>query len=261
MYELPFGKHPGLSGYLGRGWQVAQFSRFRAASLSRSLQEHSAPTRVRISRTARMSPEQKSRYPADARIPSDSSTPRLLSHSRSEHTATQAGTPLLVPVSSSWDSSVVKNFSISEGHQLQFRFEAFNVTNHPNWDTPGLNLDRPDFGKIRSTRTAMRELQIALKYIFNLARKPPAGAAKAEDRANCVSICRTKRRPIVADSYLPQTAIWGTGSQTHLAGDPSQSESGERRSGRPAKRFKRPRSPRGVECVRNASVAASPQHR
>jgi hypothetical protein len=66
---------------------------------------------------------------------------------------------------------VLKNFRIMEGHRLQFRFEAFNFPNHPNWGSPGSSWGRnaatPDvgFGRIRGTGT-MRQLQFGLKYVF-----------------------------------------------------------------------------------------------
>jgi hypothetical protein len=65
-----------------------------------------------------------------------------------------------------WDFSTQKNFRVAEGQQLQFRFEAFNFANHPNWGNPGFELLSSDFGVIRSTRTNMRELQFGLKYVF-----------------------------------------------------------------------------------------------
>ena len=53
-----------------------------------------------------------------------------------------------------------------EKHTVQFRFEAFNFANHPNWGNPEPTRTAPTFGQIRSTRTNMRELQVALKYMF-----------------------------------------------------------------------------------------------
>lgn len=65
-----------------------------------------------------------------------------------------------------WDFSLTKNTQIREGHSLQFRFEAFNAANHPNWNPPASNIRAPaTFGRITSART-MRELQLGLKYIF-----------------------------------------------------------------------------------------------
>jgi hypothetical protein len=66
----------------------------------------------------------------------------------------------------SLDASLIKTFHVTEGHTLQFRLEAFNALNHPNWGLPGANMSAADFGKIRQTRTAMRELQVAAKYVF-----------------------------------------------------------------------------------------------
>jgi hypothetical protein len=61
---------------------------------------------------------------------------------------------------------VARTFKILESHSLQFRLEAFNLTNHPNWNTPSANAQTPStFGVITSART-MRQMQVALKYSF-----------------------------------------------------------------------------------------------
>jgi hypothetical protein len=79
---------------------------------------------------------------------------------------------LMGPSTISWDFSTLKNFPIREGHQVQFRFEAFNFPNHPNLGNPNINWGSrdpakpgPNFGTIRSMGT-MRELQFALKFVF-----------------------------------------------------------------------------------------------
>ena len=64
------------------------------------------------------------------------------------------------------DFSLLKDTRIRERHTLQFRFEAFNLPNHPNWNPPGVNVLSPaTFGVVTSART-MRDLQFSLKYIF-----------------------------------------------------------------------------------------------
>jgi Carboxypeptidase regulatory-like domain len=73
---------------------------------------------------------------------------------------------LISPGMFQWDFSVHKEFRFLERQAVQFRFEAFNFSNHPNWGNPGANLSMSNFGKISSTRTNMRELQFALKYMF-----------------------------------------------------------------------------------------------
>jgi len=66
-----------------------------------------------------------------------------------------------------WDFSLLKNFRLpSESRYLQFRFEAFNFPNHPNWGNPNTNVTSADFGRIAGTRGTMRNLQFALKYVF-----------------------------------------------------------------------------------------------
>ena len=73
---------------------------------------------------------------------------------------------LIGPGIISWDFSALKNVRVREGHQVQFRFEAFNLPNHPNWGLPNASRLSPGFGTIRNTRTDMRDLQFGLKYVF-----------------------------------------------------------------------------------------------
>jgi len=73
---------------------------------------------------------------------------------------------LIGPGLINWDFSILKNFRIAEGHELQFRFEGFNFANHPNWAPPNTSRTSAGFGQIAGTRVNMRELQFGLKYIF-----------------------------------------------------------------------------------------------
>ena len=64
------------------------------------------------------------------------------------------------------DFSTLKDFIVTENFRVQFRFEAFNAPNHPNWGLADGNVTSPNFGKIRSTRTDMRDLQFGLKLLW-----------------------------------------------------------------------------------------------
>jgi hypothetical protein len=72
------------------------------------------------------------------------------------------------------DASVVKNTSLGERLNVQFRAEAFNVLNHANFAPPIDNqtvFDQdgnpvPGAGQIDQTQTPAREVQFALKLIF-----------------------------------------------------------------------------------------------
>jgi hypothetical protein len=52
-----------------------------------------------------------------------------------------------------------------EGHQLQFRFEAFNATNTPNWGAPATGVGTPTAGRINQAEDP-RRIQFSLKYYF-----------------------------------------------------------------------------------------------
>jgi hypothetical protein len=69
------------------------------------------------------------------------------------------------------DTSLAKNFSVTEQVNLQFRAEAFNVFNHPNFASPNPvvfsgNSYNSSAGSITATSNASRQIQFALKLLF-----------------------------------------------------------------------------------------------
>jgi hypothetical protein len=72
------------------------------------------------------------------------------------------------PGFSNLDSSVFKYFNFTETVRLQFRAEAFNTTNTPQFGQPGnLNFTSPvGFSSITSTRNNPRLIQFALKLFY-----------------------------------------------------------------------------------------------
>ena len=65
------------------------------------------------------------------------------------------------------DLSLFRDFPIGERRSLQFRAEAFNVTNTPTWGIPVNDLNNPaQLGSITSTRSTERQLQLSLKLYF-----------------------------------------------------------------------------------------------
>lgn len=63
------------------------------------------------------------------------------------------------------NASLLKNTRINERINLQFRAEAFNLFNHPNFDLPDNFLGSPTFGRITSARDP-RHIQFGLKLLF-----------------------------------------------------------------------------------------------
>jgi hypothetical protein len=64
------------------------------------------------------------------------------------------------------DVSVFRNFTIGESKKLEFRMEAFNVTNTPVFAAPSNDVSDSNFGHVSSTLNTERQLQLALKFYF-----------------------------------------------------------------------------------------------
>ena len=84
---------------------------------------------------------------------------------------------IYAPGFQSWNAALQKGFHVIPGHEnhvLTFRAEAFNFTNHPNWDTPSndgamSNPTSGTFGQVTTkgqTYASDRQLQFSLRYAF-----------------------------------------------------------------------------------------------
>jgi len=64
-----------------------------------------------------------------------------------------------------FDVSLQKEIGIRDSRRLQFRAEAYNLLNRPNFNIPNRTAFTPNFGQISSAQDS-RQLQFALKLLF-----------------------------------------------------------------------------------------------
>ncbi len=65
------------------------------------------------------------------------------------------------------DLSLFKSIPITERYRFQFRAEAFNIANTPQWGIPDYTQGDPNFGQITSTQpNSQRHVQFALRFMF-----------------------------------------------------------------------------------------------
>jgi hypothetical protein len=63
--------------------------------------------------------------------------------------------------------AIKRSFALPwEQQHLDFRLEAFNSLNSPQFSSPGTSLGSSSFGKISAVSIDNRELQLAMKYVF-----------------------------------------------------------------------------------------------
>jgi hypothetical protein len=64
------------------------------------------------------------------------------------------------------DFSLFKNFHVRERFQIEFRAEAFNMTNTPVFSAPGTTVNGANFGIITGQSNVPRNVQLGLKVLF-----------------------------------------------------------------------------------------------
>ena len=65
-----------------------------------------------------------------------------------------------------WNISLLEKFSITEQTGFEFRADAYNFVNHPNWNNPDYNPTSSTFGKVTSKSDSSRQLQLSLRFFF-----------------------------------------------------------------------------------------------
>ena len=186
-YELPFG--PGKSflngeGILGKlvgGWQVNGIMRYQTGTPLGVSAPQSNPTYGSVSTTSggvtAAIPQTADRVAGvPMTLSTDNFNPRTDRYLNPDAFALPAGvfgnTAQLIeglygPTSKNEDMSLIKKIRISDGVNLDLRFEAFNVFNRVVWGNPSTNRGTPQtFGVISSQGNSPRNGQIAAKITF-----------------------------------------------------------------------------------------------
>ena len=73
---------------------------------------------------------------------------------------------LYAPGHINFDTSLSKRFSLYGRSNLEFRWDAFNLFNHPAFGFPNANIGNPNAGRIATTIADNRSMQFALKVNF-----------------------------------------------------------------------------------------------
>jgi outer membrane receptor protein involved in Fe transport len=170
-YDLPFGRSlKGLSGALVKGWQLNNITAIRSGT----------PFTVRLgfNRSGNLNTTSFSANERPNLKPGASSNPVLGGTDRYfdvnafdlppvNTRGTLGRNTLIGPGSVNVDASLGKSFALGESRSLLFRAEVFNLPNHPNFAVPsGQIAFTPTAGRITSTVTTSRQIQLGLKFTF-----------------------------------------------------------------------------------------------
>jgi len=179
MYELPFGRGRSFGSSMPRwvdavvgGWQTSSLFTYQSgqalnfgvtggAAYSGSRASYTGVGDVQTSgsitdRLGGVSGGGGYLNAAAFRVPYSfefGNTPRLDSQNRG-------------PATVNLDLSLIKNFQFTERMRLQFRAEAFNLTNTPIFGLPNTTVGSAGFGVIGSQANQPRNLQMGLKLFF-----------------------------------------------------------------------------------------------
>jgi hypothetical protein len=177
VYQFPLGRgkhfgggmHPALDAVVG-GWQTNGIWRFDAGmpialsvSTSRALPTYGSQRPNLLGPLTRNDGSnwlnQFFANPQNAVTPAPftvGNAPREIGTARVPGTATSA-------------LSLFKQFAIPkvrEGTKVEFRAEAFNALNHPQFNAPNLTVGSSAFGKVTSQANSPRQVQLGLKLYF-----------------------------------------------------------------------------------------------
>jgi len=168
LWQFPFGKgqrwmnHGGVSDWVLGGWQNNGIL-FTQSGLWFSPVLQTATTNTGTSSRPNLIPGAKVVYPKTLLnwfLPSAFSTPAPYTYGNASRNS------LVGPGRTNFDWSLFKNFSVREQMMFQFRFEAFNVFNHPQFGYPNQTVGNSQVGQITSIVGNARNLQASLRFQF-----------------------------------------------------------------------------------------------
>jgi hypothetical protein len=184
VYLLPFKAEHGFTNRLIEGWSISPIVNLQSGNpfspivaLTRSITPGQPPTPGVIYNSGSLlgfdRPDVVPGQPLYVQNPSPTQWLNPLAFVRHNLGFGNAGRNILTaPGIQDIDVALSKATTIKEGIQLQFRAEAFNIFNHPNFTQPTNALTALTYGQITQTRTtrgdlgSSRQLQLGMKLIF-----------------------------------------------------------------------------------------------
>ena len=177
IWELPFGRGKLIGGSVGSvadaligGWKLNTILRFNSGLPLHLTQNNNLSTynyevaRPNISSPAALKPQHRSvnewfntaavTTAGTATTPALGNAPRYISSVRFD-------------ITNDTDMALEKTFAVYRDYKLQFRVEAYDLTNTPEYASPDINLGDSSFGQVSSTSSAgPRTLQFGLRLEF-----------------------------------------------------------------------------------------------
>lgn len=184
LYELPFFKNQNMSGKLLGGWQVSGISQFQTgttcgfgvgsdyAGVGQDGSFNCGGQLWKLNATPTITHDIALNGSSDAKYwftTTDSSGNLIVSQPTK---GTFNNTPgsrntLHQPGLQNWNLGLFKKFNVNESMNFQFRAEAFNAFNHPNWGGASFNpTNLSTFGKITGKSGDVRTMQLSLRFYF-----------------------------------------------------------------------------------------------
>lgn len=173
LWELPFGKGKMLSSgnstvnYLIGGWQLNTIMSFRsgvpytlgvAGDIANTGNSNSSGFYERLNLVG--DPTLADKTPAQWFNKSAFAVPAAFTYGNMGRNAMRAD------MGKNVDLSLFRRFPIRERLLVEFRAEAFNLTNTPVWGTPVNNYSNANFGRVLNIANTPRQLQLGLRLGF-----------------------------------------------------------------------------------------------
>ncbi len=178
LYELPFGRGKRWASNVSRaldyaigGWQVNGIYALQAGlPFSVTVDGNPSSTRADLVGKPSVSPGNLTNYINETYVGLTPTSPFTIPAKTGgvfNAPGTSGRDVLRGPGSSNMDLAVFKNFSVTERTKVQFRVQAYNLTNTPHFANPDSDLSHGTFGLINSVQPfSWRQVELGLRVTF-----------------------------------------------------------------------------------------------
>ena len=176
VYELPGAKWNGAAGRIIGGWSVSGILRFQDGHPITLSAEQPRLGTLQLQQvegsTLDLAPGADQRKAIRPRNPNQYFDPATFLYPTPFYEGNLGKNTMTAPGIATFDTTLTKNFRLSETRSVQFRSEFYNLFNRANFGIPSVSVYdrngrvRPDAGQITNTTTSARQIQLALRVIF-----------------------------------------------------------------------------------------------